>query len=146
MAAVISFWVCFYAIKKALTGISTFISVVYPLIILSVILIQGSVYWQILLKRISSPNYAKGHTGEIYRFLKAADVILLCGGLFAIPICSDSAAAVFLSIFVWAFAVTEWVNYYIIRLSYGYDPMILLRHIKNKTLKKSRLAREIADR
>ncbi|RKJ62532.1 hypothetical protein D7Y06_17110 [Roseburia sp. 1XD42-69] len=44
------------------------------------------------------------------------------------------------------FALIEWINYYKIRLSYSYNPTILLRHVKNGTLKKSRLAREIEKR
>ena len=49
-------------------------------------------------------------------------------------------------IFILAFAVIEWINYYKIRLSYSYNPLVLLKHIKNGKLSKSRLAREISKR
>ncbi len=145
LAAVISFWVCFFVIKKWLIGTLALLSVICPLCILSFILIQGSVYWWILLKRLTMPDFAKGRVGNIYRFLKVIDVFLLCLGLVAIPI-YNNIATVLIGIPIWMFALIEWINYYKIRLSYSYNPTILLRHVKNGTLKKSRLAREIEKR
>ena len=54
LVAVISFWVCFFIIKDRLLNTKMLISILYPLTILSLILIQGSIYWLILLKRLSS--------------------------------------------------------------------------------------------
>lgn len=145
LAAVISFWACFFVIKQWLTGAWALLSVICPLCILSFILMQGSVYWWILLKRLSMPDFAKGRVGNIYRFLKLIDVFLLCLGLVVI-LSYNNIAAVFIGIPIWMFALIEWINYYKITLSYSYNPMILLRHVKNGTLKKSRLAREIEKR
>lgn len=146
LAAVISFWICFYVVKECFTNTSMILSIIYPLIILSFILIQGSVYWWILLKRLSKPKFAEWNTRKIYSFLKATDIFLICLGLPVIFINSKNAVVMTLAIFIWIFAIIEWVNYYKIRLSYSYNPMILLRNIKNGTLKKSRLAKEIANR
>jgi len=143
LASVVSFWMCFFVIKVWLTNKNMFISIMYPLLILSIILIQGSLYWWILLKRLSVPKFATKYTGKIYRIFKVIDVILLCMGLPIIILNYSNIAVIILAVFIWLFAVIEWINYYTIRLSYSYNPMILLGHIKNGTLKKSRLAREI---
>jgi hypothetical protein len=37
----------------------------------------------------------------------------------------------------------EWINYYLWRLSYSMDPSVLLGRIKNRRLKKSKIAKEI---
>ena len=144
LAAVVSFWACFLVMKVWLTSAQAVLSVIYPLLTLSFILVQGSVYWWILLKRLSRPKFAGGHTGKIYRVLKMIDVLLLLSGLPVILINHTNTAVTVLAVFIWVFAIIEWINYYEIRLSYSYNPMILLGHIKNGTLKKSRLAREIA--
>ena len=58
----------------------------------------------------------------------------------------ELVAVMISAIFILAFAVIEWINYYKIRLSYSYNPLVLLRRIKNRKLSKSRLAREISKR
>ena len=44
LAAVISFWICFFIFKKWLINTKMLISVIYPLTVLSFILIQGYCY------------------------------------------------------------------------------------------------------
>lgn len=146
LASIISFWLCFFVIKEWLTNISMILSIIYPLIILSFILIQGSIYWWIVLKRLSIPKFAEGYTRKMYSFLKIIDVFLICIELPVILINSHNTVITIFAMFIWIFAIIEWINYYKIRLSYSYNPMILLRHIKNGTLKKSRLAKEIDNR
>ena len=58
----------------------------------------------------------------------------------------ELVAVMISAIFILAFAVIEWINYYKIRLSYSYNPLVLLKCIKNGKLSKSRLAKEISDR
>ncbi len=146
LASVVTFWMCFFVIKVWFSSKNMFISIMYPLFVLSIILIQGSLYWWILLKRLSVPQFATKYTGKIYRIFKVIDVILLCIGLPIIILNYSNIAVIIFAVFIWLFAVIEWINYYKIRLSYSYNPMILLGHIKNGTLKKSRLARELNGR
>ena len=122
------------------------ISIVFPLFVLSFILIQGSVFWLILLQRLSIPQFGIKYTGKIYRILKLFDVILLCIGLFLIIQNYSNIFVMTVSFFIWAFAVVEWVNYYKVRLSYSLDPFVLLEYIKNGKLKQSRIAKEIKNR
>ena len=58
----------------------------------------------------------------------------------------ELVAVMISAIFILAFAVIEWINYYKIRLSYSYNPLVLLKHIKNGKMSKSRLAKEISKR
>ena len=146
LVAVISFWICFYIFKKWLINTKMLISVIYPLAVLSFILIQGSIYWLILLKRLSTPQFAITNTRKIYSILKIVDLILLCVGIPIIILNYVNVTVMISAIFILAFAVIEWINYYKIRLSYSYNPLILLKHIKNGKLSKSRLAREISER
>jgi hypothetical protein len=146
LVAVISFWICFYIFKKWLINTKMLISVIYPLAVLSFILIQGSIYWLILLKRLSTPQFAITNTRKVYSILKIVDLILLCVGIPIIILNYVNVTVMMSAIFILAFAVIEWINYYKIRLSYSYNPLVLLKHIKNGKLSKSRLAREISER
>ena len=146
LVAVISFWICFFIFKKWFINTKMLISVIYPLTVLSLILIQGSIYWLILLRRLSTPQFAITNTRKVYSILKIVDLILLCVGIPIIILNYVNVTVMISSIFILAFAVIEWINYYKIRLSYSYNPLVLLKHIKNGKLSKSRLAREISER
>ena len=146
LVAVISFWICFYIFKKWLINTKMLISVIYPLAVLSFILIQGSIYWLILLRRLSMPQFAITNTRKIYSILKIVDLILLCVGIPIIILNYVNVTVMISAIFILAFAAIEWINYYKIRLSYSYNPLVLLRRIKNGKLSKSRIAREISER
>ena len=146
LVAVISFWICFYIFKKWLINTKMLISAIYPLTVLSLILIQGSIYWLILLKRLSTPQFAITNTRKVYSILKIVDLILLCLGIPIIILNYVNVTVMISAIFILAFAAIEWINYYKIRLSYSYNPLVLLKRIKNGKLSKSRLAREISER
>ena len=146
LVAVISFWICFFIFKKWLINTKMLISVIYPLAVLSFILIQGSIYWLILLWRLSMPQFAITNTRKIYSILKIVDLILLCVGIPIIILNYVNVTVMISAIFILAFAAIEWINYYKIRLSYSCNPLVLLKRIKNGKLSKSRLAREISER
>lgn len=146
LAAIVSFWLCFFTIKVWLVDTKMMILILYPLFVLSFILIQGSIYWFILLRRMSNSLFLVKYTGNTYRILKVMDVALLCMGIPIILLNRSNIVVTALSAFIWLFSVIEWINYYIVRLSYSYNPKVLIRHLKNKTLMKSKIAREIDKR
>jgi len=41
------------------------------------------------------------------------------------------------------FALIEWLNYYIVRLSYSLNPLVLWKRIAKGKLEKSRIAKEL---
>ena len=84
LAAVLVFWMNFFLLKKWILTTKAFISVSFSLFLLTFILIQGSVFWWILVKRISNPGFAAKYTGKIYKILKELDFILLATGIFVI--------------------------------------------------------------
>lgn len=53
--AVLSIWFCFFLLKNRLGDWNGLISIIYPLSLLTFILLQGSIYWAILIRRLSKP-------------------------------------------------------------------------------------------
>ncbi len=143
LVAVLVFWMNFFLLKKWILTTGAFVSISLSLFILSFILIQGSVFWWILLKRISNPRFAEKYTGKIYKILKKLDFILLAVGIFVILLNHGEFSILFISLGIWMFALIEWVNYYLLQLSYSLNPAILWRYLRHRKLKKSKIAKEI---
>lgn len=141
--AVVVFWINFFLFKKLITTTKSLISISFSLFILSFILVQGSIFWCILIKRISKPGFAAKYTGKIYNKLKILDVILLCMGVLVIILNYSTFFTMIISFAIWIFAVIEWVNYYKLQLSYSLNPVVLLKYIIQRKLRKSRIANEI---
>ena len=125
LVAVLVFWMNFFLLKKWILTTGAFVSISLSLFILSFILIQGSVFWWILLKRISNPEFAEKYTGKIYKILKKLDLILLAAGIFVILLNHSNFSTFVISFSIWIFAVIEWVNYYLLQLSYSLNPAVL---------------------
>lgn len=143
LVAVLVFWMNFFLLKKWILTTGAFVSISLSLFILSFILIQGSVFWWILLKRISNPEFAEKYTGKIYKILKKLDLILLAAGIFVILLNHSNFSTFVISFSIWIFAVIEWVNYYLLQLSYSLNPAVLWRYLQHRKLKKSKIAKEI---
>lgn len=137
------FWINYFVFKKYIIDINTLISISAPLFILSFILVQGSVYWCILIKRLSNPRFAVGLTGKIYNKLKLLNLILLFVVFLLIVLNYSAFSIMLISLAIWIFAVIEWVNYYKLQLSYSINPTVLFRYVLQKKLKKSKIAEEI---
>lgn len=143
LVAVVVFWINFFLFKKWITSTNALISISFPLLILSFVLIQGSIFWCILIKRISKPRFAEKYTGRIYKGLKIIDLILLCIGILVIIFKYRGFYTLIISLAIWIFAVIEWINYYKLQLSYSLNPAVLLKYIREGKLRKSKIAREI---
>ena len=143
LVAVVVFWINFFLFKKLLITTKSLISISFSLFILSFILVQGSIFWCILIKRISKQGFAAKYTGKIYNKLKILDVILLCMGVLVIILNYSTFFTMVISFAIWIFAVIEWVNYYLLQLSYSLNPAVLWRYLRHRKLKKSKIAKEI---
>ena len=143
LVAVLVFWMNFFLLKKWIFTTEDFISISFSLFLLTFILIQGSVFWWILIKRISNPRFAEKYTGKIYKILKELDFILLATGIFVILLNHGEVSTFIISFSIWMFALIEWVNYYLLQLSYSLNLAVLWRYIRNRKLKKSKIAKEI---
>ena len=143
LSAAAVFWMNFFILKKRIVTVKSLIAVSFSLFVLSFILIQGSIFWWILIKRISKPGFAAKYTGKIYNKLKILDVILLCMGVLVIILNYSTFFTMIVSFAIWIFAVIEWVNYYKLQLSYSLNPVVLLKYILQRKLRKSKIANEI---
>jgi len=143
LVAVLVFWMNFFLLKKWILTTKAFISISFSLFLLTFILIQGSVFWLILIKRISNPGFAEKYTGQIYKILKKLDFILLATGIFVILLNHGEFSSFIISFSIWMFALIEWVNYYKLQLSYSLNPVVLLKYIMQRKLRKSKIANEI---
>ena len=143
LVSVAIFWINFFLFKKFLIDTKALISISAPLFILSFILVQGSIYWCILIKRLSNPRFAVVQTGKIYNKLKILDLILLFVVFLLIILNYSTFSIMLISLAIWIFAVIEWVNYYKLQLSYSINPAVLLKYVLQQKLKKSKIAEEI---
>lgn len=145
LVAVLVFWMNFFLLKKWIltTGALISISISFSLFVLSFILIQGSVFWWILIKRISNPRFAERYIGKIYRILKILDLILLGVGAPIIMLNYSEFPTSIISVAIWFFAIIEWINYFKWQLSYSLNPAVLLKYILQRKLRKSKIAKEI---
>lgn len=143
VAAVVVFWFCYFRFSKLEIGTYLMKSTLYPIFVLSAILLQGAFYWWILYKRIISRTTFAEKAGRIYKVLSLIDITLLCLGIPVLLLTHSHWFSTIVGILVLLFTFIEWVNYFKLRLSYSLNPFELLRKIKNKTLVKSKLAKEI---
>ena len=143
LVALTVFWLNFFLFKKYLTTPQALFSIAYPLLLVSLILLQGSLYWWVLIKRLRKPGFAIKQTGRIYGLLRKLDLILLVLGILIILIEFSSWPVTLIAVAIWLFALIEWINYFHWQLSYSLNPLVLLSKVANKKLRKSKIAKEI---
>ena len=143
LAAVLSFWFCFFLLKNRLGDWMSLITILYPLSLLTFILLQGSTYWAILIRRLSNPQFGSGNVPKIYGVLRILDLVLLISGFPFIVWNAQSVLVTILATLIQLFALIEWLNYYIVRLSYSLNPLVLWKRIAKGKLEKSRIAKEL---
>ena len=143
LVALAVFWLNFFLFKKWLTTPQALIAIAYPLLLVSLILLKGSLYWWILIKRLRKPNFAIKQTGPIYGLLRQVDLILLALGMPIILIEFSSWPVSLIAVAIWLFALIEWINYFHWQLSYSLNPLVLLSKVAKRKLRKSKIAKEI---
>lgn len=137
LAAVLSFWFCFFLLKNRLGDWMSLITILYPLSLLTFILLQGSTYWAILIRRLSNPQFGSGNVPKIYGVLRILDLVLLISGFPFIVWNAQSVLVTILATLIQLFALIEWLNYYIVRLSYSLNPLVLWKRIAKGKLEKA---------
>ena len=143
LAAVLSFWLCFFHLKNRLGDWRSLVSILYPLSLLTFILLQGSISWAILIRRLSNPQFGSGNVPRIYGGLRILDLILLISGFPFIVWNTQNVQVAILATLIQLFALIEWVNYFLVRLSYSLNPLVLWKRITKGKLEKSRIAKEL---
>lgn len=143
LAAVLSFWLCFFLLKNRLGDWNGLISILYPLSLLTFILLQGSIYWAILIRRLSNPQFGSRTVPKLYGCFRILDLVLLISGFPFIVWNTQSVQVTILATLIQLFALIEWVNYFLVRLSYSLNPLVLWKRITKGKLEKSRIAKEL---
>ena len=141
--AVLTFWFCFFLLKNRLADVNSLVTILYPLSLLTFILLQGSIYWAILIRRLSNPQFGSVNVPRIYGGLRILDLLLLISGFPFIVWNTQSILGTILATLIQLFALIEWVNYYLVRLSYSLNPLVLWKRIAKGKLEKSRIAKEL---
>lgn len=143
LTAVLSFWFCFFLLKNRLSDWNGLISILYPLSLLTFILLQGSIYWAILIRRLSNPQFGSGTVPKLYGGFRILDLVLLISGFPFIVWNTQSVQVTILATLIQLFALIEWINYYLLRLSCSLNPLVLWKRITKRKLEKSRIAKEL---
>lgn len=143
LAAALSFWLCFFLLKNRLGDWNGLISILYPLSLLIFILLQGSIYWAILIRRLSKPQFGSVTVPKLYGCFRILDLVLLISGFPFIVWNTQSVQVTILATLIQLFALIEWVNYFLLRLSYSLNPLVLWKRITKGKLEKSRIAKEL---
>ena len=141
--AVLSFWFCFFLLKNRLGDVNSLVTILYPLSLLTFILLQGSFYWAILIRRLSNPKFGSGSVPKLYGGFRILDLVLLISGFLFIVWNTQSVQVTILATLIQLFALIEWINYYFLRLSYSLNPLVLWKRITKGKLEKSRIAKEL---
>ena len=143
LTAVLSFWFCFFLLKNRLGDVNSLVTILYPLSLLTFILLQGSIYWAILVRRLSNPEFGNENVPKIYGGLRILDLILIISGFPFIVWNTQSFQVAILAMLIQLFALIEWINYFLVRLSYSLNPLVLWKRIAKGNLEKSRIAKEL---
>ena len=141
--AVLSIWFCFFLLKNRLGDVNSLVTVLYPPSLLTFILLQGSIYWAILIRRLSKPQFGSGNVPRVYGGLRILDLVLVIAGFPFIVWNTQSVQVAIIAALTQLFALIEWVNYFLVRLSYSLNPLVLWRRIAKGKLEKSRIAKEL---
>lgn len=143
LTAVLSFWLCFFLLKNRLGDWKGLVTILYPLSLLTFILLQGSIYWAIWIRRLSKPKFGSGSVPKLYGGFRILDLILLISDFPFIVWNTQSVQVAILATLIQLFALIEWVNYFLVRLSYSLNPLVLWKRITKVKLEKSRIAKEL---
>lgn len=145
--ACIAFVLCLLSFKYTLK-FTIDIAIMFPFITLIIILFQGSYYWFYCLRKIYKKRVNKIIFKNTYKIFKITDSLLI--GAYPIIIVytfhSNNTLLLrgetFLGVFIYVFAILEYINYFYIRLSFSkYKDILNL--LKFKNLKQSSINKEL---
>lgn len=152
--AVVLFWMVY--ILKFLWKIDSesgklIICSLYPLLSLTIILLQGSFYWYNCLKRVQKKGYiSRVSIGKIYHKLKWFNWIFIIAYIpvFILKSSDIETSVIIGSVLLYAFAILEQFNYFHVRLSYeskvfGFQIKKPIKQIITGTTRKSQIAKDI---
>ena len=96
-----------------------------------------------MIRRLSKPQFGSGNVPKLYGVLRMLDLVLLISGFPFIVWNAQSFQVAIIATLIQLFVLIEWVNYFLVRLSYSLNPLILWKRIIKGKLEKSRIAKEL---
>lgn len=116
-------------------------SIIYALSLLCFILLQGSIYWYICLRRIDRKNVFK-RTAYYYAKFKKINLLLILLYIPIVFICPSFGGYKIVATLIYGFSVLEYINYFYIRISYK-NPLHLFQNLRKMNFPKSQIVKEI---
>ena len=97
-------------------------SLIFVLFVLNFILLQGSFYWFVNWKKLKDKSVVSPNLFKLYSAFKKMNILFICTVPFillmdVIILRSTSFPVYFLVIFVYAFTIVEYINYFHIQLT-----------------------------
>ncbi len=121
---------------------------IFAFVVLEYILFQGSLYWFLKWKRVKEGQKALLTTSQrqLFRFFRSSNLLLLAIG---IPVlffqATQFSKGLYWFLFLYGFAIVEYINYYHIRLSYMSSEEIR-DFIRQRGFRRSVLSRELVNK
>ncbi|WMX53821.1 hypothetical protein [Peribacillus sp. R9-11] len=141
-------WVIYIYILDKFDHYLTSMQNIYAFILLEFILLQGSIYWYLKWRKVKDNKSYNLSDSQLYIFLwlRRINVFLLCLG-FIIFLKNTNYSPINFNgfyLFLYCFALIEYINYYHLRLSYQ-TPQEIKEFLRQKGLRRSILARELSN-
>lgn len=141
-------WILYINILDTFDAHLTSLENIYAFLLLEFILLQGSIYWYLKWSKVKhNKSYHLSHRQlHVFRWFRRINVLLLCIGLFIFLKNIGYSPITFngFYLFLYCFALIEYINYYHLRLSY-LTSQELKELLHQKGLRRSILARELCN-
>ncbi|MEH7385067.1 hypothetical protein V7147_06585 [Bacillus sp. JJ1521] len=120
---------------------------IFAFCILELILFQGSYYWYLKWKRVKEGKRSllTNKQRVTFRIFKKINLVLLVIGIPVLVYQATFSKGLYWYLFLFGFAIIEYINYYHIRLSYM-SVKEIKEFIQQKGFRRSILARELGKR
>lgn len=138
-------WVMYIGIMEWTKPYLTSFPPLYAFGLLELILLQGSMYWFLKLRQIRHKSRTRLPEGQrqMFQWFKRIDQCLIgVGVLILIKQLFDFPATFYWFLFLYVFALIEYINYFHIRLSYQTKEEIK-DFLRQKEFRRSKLADEL---
>ena len=96
-----------------------------------------------MIRKLSKFQFGSASVPKLYGGFRILVLVLLISGFPFIVWNTQSFQLAIIATQIQLFALIEWVNYFLLRLSYSLNPLVLWKRITKGKLEKSRIAKEL---
>lgn len=141
LAAAAIFFAVFYS-SRSRWGLGT--GSILSFTLLELLLLQGAIYWFLRYRSLTRRHPI--HAGAVWMFsiLNRLAQVLFIVVLVAVVVVAEGTKDMLVALTLWLFAVLEYINYYVYRLSYG-SSGFNIRRLVREGLRESSLRRMLSD-